>query len=437
MNLTNDDVRVSHLGKGQTMSPLPLSTVVGDGVGNFTPDEARVRHHITENNGEDGDPDICFEKAGARKHLFFVPGQTTAAIVTCGGLCPGINNVVRSLFRQLYIYGVREVYGIQHGFRGLIPKYGLPPITLTHDIVEDIHKVGGTILSSSRGHQDVATSVDFLQSHNIQILFCIGGDGTQRGAHAIAAEIAERKAPISVIGIPKTIDNDILYVSRTFGFNTAIEEARKVLDCAHVEAKGAPNGIGLVKLMGRESGFIATAATLASQEVNFCLVPEIPFNLDGPSGFLALLKKRLFRKSHAVIAVAEGAGQHLFDEKDAQIDASGNVVFQDIGIYLKGIIKDYFDKNGMEVTVKYFDPSYIIRSVPANSDDSLLCDRLARNAVHAAMAGKTDMLIGLLNDYFIHVPIALATRDRKVVDPESDLWISVHETTGQPLRFDS
>ena len=276
--------------------------------------------------------------------------------------------------------------------------------------------------------------VDFLQASGINVLFCIGGDGTQRGTHAIAEEALRRDAGIAVVGIPKTIDNDISYVDRTFGFNTAITEASKVLDCAHVEARGAPNGIGLVKLMGRDSGFIAAGATLASQEVNFCLVPEVPFSLDGPDGFLALLKARMQRKQHALVVVAEGAGQHLF-EQERQRDPNANAPYNDIGLLLKDRIRAYFADEGQEVNVKYIDPSYIIRSVPANADDSLFCDRLARQAVHAALSGRTDMLVGSIHRSLIHVPIPMATQTRKKLDPEGFAWISVHETTGQPLKF--
>lgn len=426
---------IKTLGDCPHRSPLLLSNVPGDGVGNFTPVDAVVLHTIERNTYGSDVGDGMFEKAGAREHLHFKPDEASAAVVTCGGLCPGINNVIRSAYRQLSNYGVRRVLGIRNGYKGMNPAEGLPPVELTDAYVEDIHREGGTVLGSSRGSQDTGALVDFLEQEGLQMLFCVGGDGTQRGAHEIALEIEKRGLDIAVVGIPKTIDNDILYVSRTFGFNTAIEEARKVLDCAHVEAKGAPYGIGLVKLMGRDSGFIAAGATLASQEVNFCLIPEAPFRLDGPGGFLPLLKARMERKQHAVVVVAEGAGQDLISGKEKRKDASGNVLHHDIGVFLQAEIKQYFNEQRMEVNVKYFDPSYQIRSIPANADDSLYGDRLARHAVHAAMAGKTDVLIGRLYSKFMHVPIEMAIRSRKKVDPESDLWISVHETTGQPLQF--
>lgn len=291
------------------------------------------------------------------------------------------------------------------------------------------------MLGSSRGPQDTSVMVDFLVENEIDMIFCIGGDGTQRGCHDIATECRGRGLPIAAIGIPKTIDNDIYCIARTFGYATALEEVRRVLDCAHTEAKCAVNGIGVVKVMGRDSGFIAAGATVASQEVNFALVPEVPFKMAGEGGVLELLRKRMERRNHAVVVVAEGAGQDLMDGEGDGVDRSGNKRLKDIGVFVAESIKAYFKAEDIEANVKYFDPSYIIRSVPANCTDALLCDSLARNAVHAAMAGKTDCLVGMLHDADIHVPLPLATRERKRIDPESDLWIRVHESTGQPLKF--
>ncbi len=435
--ITPDSVVIKNIGERKIRSPLPFSTSFGDGIGNFTPDTAKVLFQTDIGTGADEPADIFFEKAGAREYIYFNPKETRAAIVTCGGLCPGLNNVIRSCYRQLGNYGVNNVLGIRYGYAGLAPKVGwIPPMVLTADVVEDIHKEGGSILGSSRGKHDVGIMVDYLLSENVNILFCIGGDGTQHGAHLIAEEAMRRKADLVVIGIPKTIDNDIMYTSRSFGYNTALEMASEVLHCAHAEARGAPYGIGLVKLMGRDSGFIAAGATLANQEVNFTLVPEVPFDLHGKNGLLPLVKKRLLAKRHAVIAVAEGAGQDLIpSDGDIAHDASGNVRYKDIGLFIKDELKAYFKAERLEANIKYIDPSYIIRSVPANSDDSLFCDLLARHAVHTAMAGKTDLLIGQWHDAFIHVPIALAIEEKKRIDPESELWISVHEASGQPLQF--
>jgi len=434
--LTAENTRVATLGERTVPSPKRLSTTPGDGLGDFVPDDARVLQCIEFFPNRPCATEISFEKAGPRERIFFRPEQTRAAIVTCGGLCPGINNVIRSVFLELYYhYGVKDVLGIRYGYQGLNPAQGKPPVLLTRQFVDKIHKEGGSVLGSSRGNQDAGVMVDFLQRENISVLFCVGGDGTQKAAHLIHEEASRRGAKISVVGIPKTIDNDIMHVSRTFGYSTALEKAREVIDCAHMEARGAPNGIGLVKLMGRDSGFIAAGATLASQEVNFCLIPEVPFSLEGEGGFLQVLEKRLADRGHAVIVVAEGAGQDLMGGVGEERDESGNLRYKDIGAFLRDRIAEHFHSRGVPINLKYFDPSYIIRSIPANGDDSLLCNGLARHAVHAAMAGKTDVLIGLMHDVFIHVPIPLVIRGRKRISPEGELWMGVIEATGQPERF--
>jgi 6-phosphofructokinase 1 len=434
--LTPESTQVSTLGARAFKSPLNLSTTQGDGIGDFVPDEARVLYCVEVIPGQPCRNEISFEKAGPREFIYFRPEGTRAAIVTCGGLCPGINNVIRSIFMELhYHYGVKDVLGIRYGYQGLNPAKGKPPISLTRQFVETIHREGGSVLGSSRGAQDPRGMVDYLKKEGVRLLFCVGGDGTQRAVHRIYEEISRRGLEIAVVGIPKTIDNDILFVSRTFGFATALEKAREVIDCAHNEARGAPNGIGLVKLMGRDAGFIAAGATLASQEVNFCLIPEVPFALGGEGGFLEVLKKRILARGHAVIVVAEGAGQDLMGGEVEERDASGNVKHQDIGVFLKDRITEYFAGLGFPMNLKYFDPSYFIRSVPANGDDSLMCNGLARHAVHAALAGKTDVLIGLWNDVLIHVPIPLAIAGKKRVSPEGELWMGVIEATGQPEHF--
>ena len=429
------DTRIASLGPGRHASPLALNNLDGDAIGNFVSDQTRVRHQVEVHAGDAPDTETAFEKAGPREKLFFDPRQVRAAIVTCGGLCPGLNNVIRSAFLEFHHnYGVREVLGIRHGYQGLTEK-APAPVVLTPETVDHIHRDGGTLLSSSRGQQDVGEMVDFLVRRGIDILICVGGDGTQRGTHEIAQASARRNLPIAVVGVPKTIDNDIQFVRQTFGYYTAIESARAILDGAHNESKGAPNGIGLVKLMGRDSGFIAAGAAVASQEVNFVLVPEVPLRLDGPKGFLAALHRRMVERHHAVIVVAEGAGQDLLEQENGT-DKSGNRKKADIGVFLRDRISAYFKEKGTEANLKYIDPSYIIRSVPANSQDARLCDGYARNAVHAAMAGKTDLIIGDWYSVFVHVPIPAAVAGRKKVDPESDLWHAVISATGQPQVWD-
>lgn len=378
-------------------------------------------------------PGLEFELAGPRSKLFFDPKKTRAGIVTCGGLCPGLNNVIRSLFLELhYGYGVREVIGFLGGYGGIDPKCEREPVKITPQFVDGIHQKGGTILGSSRGPVDVKRAVDNLIARDVNMLFTVGGDGTQRGASDFYREAHRRGHLLSVVGVPKTIDNDVGFVSRTFGFLTAVEEAARVLDCAHTEARSVQGGISLVKLMGRHAGFVTAGAVVASQDVNFALIPEVPFKLDA---FLAALKKRMLMKSHTVIAVAEGAGQDLLLADTGKRDASGNVKLKDIGPFLCGEIQEYFKSEGIPVVLRYFDPSYQVRSRPANCEDALLCDLFARNAVHAAMAGKTGLVIGFLHERFIHVPIELLAAHTKRLDPASGWWRSVLATTGQPAQL--
>ena len=374
---------------------------------------------------------MLFEKAGPRAKLFFEPEKTRAAIVTCGGLCPGLNNVIRSVTRELRRgYGVTSVLGIRGGYKGLDPSRCKPPVDLTEDLVEEIHQKGGTLLGTSRGPVDISIAVDFLISQKVDILFTVGGDGTQRGGNALYQEALKRGHPLAVVGIPKTIDNDVLYVSRTFGFGTAVDEAVRVIDSAHTEARSVDNGVSVVKLMGRHAGFIAAAATVASQDVNFCLVPEQPFALDS---LLDALERRLENKEHAVIVVAEGAGQDLLG-KSGERDASGNAKLQDIGHFMRDAIGAHFKTRGIELTMRYFDPSYQIRGRAANTEDALLCDRLGRHAVHAAMSGRTGLVVSYLNGQYVHVPIDVIAAGGKRLDLEGELWRAVLSTTGQALK---
>ncbi len=374
-----------------------------------------------------------FEKAGPRPKIFHDPAWCRVAVVTCGGLCPGLNDVIKGIVQSLWFdYGVRHIFGIRYGLEGLIPAYAHEPMLLDPDVVEDIHQEGGTILGSSRGGQDTGQIVNTLSRLNINILFCIGGDGTLRAARDIAAEAKTRKFPISVIGVPKTIDNDLAFIGRSFGFETAVYATGSVVTAAHAEAKGAPNGIGLVKLMGRDSGFIAAYACLANSVVNLCLIPEAPFELEGEHGVLTALERRFsIGKTHAVIVVAEGAGQELIKDGVERRDPSGNILKKDIGEFLKSAIERHFQAKGRNVSVKYFDPSYSIRSVAAQGTDAILCYMLARNAVHAAMAGRTSCVVGKCADAFMLVPISLATIERQKIDVHESLWQSVVDVTRQ------
>lgn len=426
------NTHIPSLGEGKIPSKLPFCRM--------SQDIPSVLINISEEHNDNamGKPlYFDFELAGPRKMLYFNPPQTKCAIVTCGGLCPGINDVIRSIVMEAHHhYGVAATLGIRFGLEGFIPEYGHEVVELTPDYVNNIHQFGGTILGSSRGPQPADQIVDALERMNISILFMIGGDGTMRAADLISQEIEKRGRKIAIIGVPKTIDNDISFVHQSFGFDTAVEKATEAIQCAHTEATGAVNGIGMVKVMGRESGFIAAQAALALKEVNYVLIPETKFQLEGENGFLNELKSRLERRKHAVIVCAEGAGQHLLEVSDRK-DASGNPVLGDISELLIDKIKEFFNKEGMPTTLKFIDPSYIIRSVPANANDRVFCGFLGQHAVHAAMAGKTAMVIARLQDRYVHLPLHLVTKKRRKLNIHSDFWRAVLESTGQQPTADA
>lgn len=377
-----------------------------------------------------------FEPCGPRRRIFFDPSETRAAIVTCGGLSPGINDVIVGLVRTLVChYRVRRVIGIRNGYQGFIPAYGHDVVELTPETVRDISAAGGSMLGTSRGHQDPEEIVDRLERLNVNVLFVIGGDGSMRGAMQIARVVSRRGLRIAIVGIPKTIDNDIPFIDRSLGFQTAFGSASDVIRAAKVEAQSTANGIGLVKLMGRYSGFIACYAALACNDADAVLIPEVPFELEGEQGLLSYLRQRVTERGHAVVVVAEGAGQHLFAGVHPGSDASGNVQLHDIGQYLRRRIDEHFSEAGIDASIRYIDPSYTIRSAPASPDDSVYCVQLSQAAAHAAMSGRTQLVVGRYRRRFVHIPMSLAVSFRNQVDPHGDLWMAVLESTGQPVRF--
>lgn len=425
-----DDLAIASVGQATWPSPLRQRDLdfVDDGHGVLCSSDTRnLTPYI-----EIGRVPPAFEEAGPRRSLAFDPAGVTAGMVTCGGLCPGLNDVIRSLtLTLLHGYGVRRVVGYRYGYAGLADPDAFPPLELTKDAVTDVHVHGGTVLATSRGPQDAAVMTDTLERDDVSILFCLGGDGTLRGASTIAAEARRRGRRLAVIGIPKTIDNDLNWVERSFGFATAVEAAARTIGAAHAEARGALYGIGLVKLMGRHAGFIAASATLARPDVNLCLVPEAPFTLDGDGGVIDILAGRLAERRHAVVVVAEGAGQDLLPTSGAT-DASGNVRLADVGSWLRDRLVAGLSARRMRPEVKYLDPSYEIRALPANAYDAAFCLSLGQMAAHAGMAGKTDIVVGFHHRHFTHVPIKVATSTRRQLEPDQDLWQQVLQSTGQP-----
>ena len=429
--------KISKLGKCTFKSPLHQ---IGGVEVRYRDDSERVLYDHTFTMAKDRAkvdptllPTLSFEQAGPRKMLYFDPIKTTVGIVTCGGLCPGLNDIIKGLVTQLWNrYGCTRIYGYQFGYQGLVQRLGHSYTTLRPEKVKQIHLLGGSILGTSRGFQPIGEMVDTLEEMGVDILFIVGGDGSMKGADLLAAEIKRRKRKISIVGIPKTIDNDIQYLDKSFGFETAFAEAVKAVRAGHTESEGAPNGIGLVKLMGRDSGFIASYAALADGNVDFVLIPEVPFRLEGPRGFLEALRHHVAKRGSAVVVVAEGAGKE-FMKGYADLDPSGNQRPKDIGVFLRDQINALFKERKVDLNLKYIDPSYTIRSVPANAQDNFYCQQLAQHAVHAAMAGKTGMLVGRWHTSYVHLPINFVSKDgRRMVDPTGELWRAVLESTGQP-----
>lgn len=440
MTVAGTDLQVETLGPCRVDSPLAARIAARSSSPHYVGEDDRVLFDIARSRaGGRGLPTTelpGFEPSVARSKIYFDPTKTRAGIVTCGGLCPGLNNVIRGLVLQLtHRYGVRSIIGFRNGYQGFIAAHGHPVVELTPERVEGIEERGGTILGTSRGEQDPEEVVDCLERMNVNVLFVVGGDGSMRGAMQIARVAKERGDKIAVVGVPKTIDNDIPFIDHSFGFQTAVEEASKFLRAAHVEAGSASHGVGLVKLMGREAGFIACYAALACGDADFVLIPEVPFQLEGEEGLLAQLRRRVAERGHAVVVLAEGAGQEHIAQPSRGLDASGNLKFKDIGSFVRDRLVEDFDAAGVDLNIRYFDPSYAIRSVPANPYDSVYCLRLAQGAVHAGMAGRTATVVGRYHGRLVHLPMSLVVSGRNEVDPGGDLWHSVLEATNQPSRI--
>ncbi|GAY08617.1 ATP-dependent 6-phosphofructokinase [Pseudonocardia sp. N23] len=446
MTLHLGDLRVRALGECLYDSPLSEMRSTKQTSPHYVAEGDRVLLEDTVSmlaeHGLPSDRAPSFEAAGPRRKIYFDPAEVVAGVVTCGGLCPGLNNVIRGLVQELAVhYGVKRILGFRNGLRGLTAEHRDDTVDLTMETVRNIHTVGGTILGSSRGGQDPDEMVDSLVLRGVGMLFVIGGDGGMRAATAISTAIRARGLTIAVIAVPKTIDNDLPFTDQSFGFQSAFARATEFISAVAIEAAATPNGVGIVKLMGRHSGFIASYAALAAGTADIVLVPEIPFTLGGKDGLLAHIEQHVRTKGHVVIVLAEGAGQDLLADHGLRqpdcgaTDASGNLKLGNVADVLKDRIIAHLTRSGRPPTIRYIDPSYAIRSVAANAYDSVYCLRLAHAAVHAAMAGRTEAAVARWRRRFVHVPLSLMTSRRNQIDPDGDMWMSVLETTCQPAEF--
>jgi 6-phosphofructokinase 1 len=424
---------------------------MGDGIANFTDESLSVPISFVGTPSETSESER-FLLSGPRQHVAYQASEVRAGIITCGGLCPGLNDVIRGVVNCLWRrYEVRKIFGFRYGYFGLT-ALGVkehPPLALTPESVRSIHRLGGSVLGSSRGAPDLNELIETIQTYQLNQLYCIGGDGTMRGATALARALKARNVEVSVVGVPKTIDNDIPYVERTFGFDTAIAISVEAVRAARAEASSGLRGVGLVKLMGRHAGFIAANTAISSREVDVVLVPEMPFTLgelsadvDAPEvGLLPYIRDVLKERGEAVIVVAEGVGQGQGHQPSLSAtrgyDASGNSKLGDVGLALKRHLKSAFTAAGEPINLKYIDPSYMIRATPVSSADAIYCGQLAEDAVHAAMAGFTETLIGLWGGVGVLVPFSCLQRHEKRINLDGALWRNVLDATGQPSSLQS
>eukprot|EP00668_Euglena_longa_P014128 GGOE01018102.1.p1 GENE.GGOE01018102.1~~GGOE01018102.1.p1 ORF type:complete len:494 (+),score=144.75 GGOE01018102.1:38-1483(+) len=357
-------------------------------------------------------------RAGPRREVYFGT-DTNACIVNTGGLCPGLNSVIEELVRTLDTYNADTIYGIRYGFLGFDTTEYMPLILTPHSVL-NIHQRGGTILGTCRGSFNEDLILKFLKECNIGQMYVIGGDGSHRAALRIHALCKEHQLRCVVVGIPKTIDNDILFFDKTFGFDTAVEVASKVIDCSFVEASSVKNGVGVVKVMGRDSGFVARNAALSNNVVDACLIPEVPFEIKGNGGLLPWLDGHLATKHCAVIVICEAAGQqHL---PCLGKDPTGHNIYEDTGKWLKKAIETHWQETGQEGKVFLIDPSYMLRSVPANTGDNMFCIQLAQAAVHTAYSGYSGVTVGRYHDLYGVMPIEMVVSGLRKVNPKGSLW---------------
>mmetsp|Transcript_20291 Transcript_20291/g.48093 ORF Transcript_20291/g.48093 Transcript_20291/m.48093 type:complete len:415 (+) Transcript_20291:167-1411(+) len=368
-------------------------------------------------------------RANAARQLFWEPNKVKAAVVTCGGLCPGLNSIIRGVTKCLWNeYGVREILGITAGYNGLSDPETHPPVKLTEEMVRDIHMKGGSIIKAARGGFDAEKICDNLQRLGITVLFLVGGDGTQFAGHLLYEAARKRRLAVSIVGIPKSIDNDVVLFDRTFGFDTAVAKASEVIRNALVEASSCDRGVGIVKLMGRDSGFVAMHAATAADVVDLCMIPEVKVDM---KDVIEHVDATLAKKKYMVIAVAEGAGQELVST--GKQDDTGHTVYGDIGVFLKDTLNKHLKASGGRTF--YIDPSYIIRSVPITPNDHIYCVRLANDAVHTAMRGYTGVCVGAMHNVVCMLPSRLIASGKKKVRPHSSSWQGCVQTCNMPAAL--
>uniref|UniRef100_A0A7S1RYX3 Phosphofructokinase domain-containing protein n=1 Tax=Alexandrium catenella TaxID=2925 RepID=A0A7S1RYX3_ALECA len=400
---------------------------------NFLNPDELVQGHIIMNDSKQASRPSATSKgcvrANACKEIWWDPSEVRAAVVTCGGLCPGLNSIIREVTNTLWHqYDVRHIYGIQAGYNGLSNPEKHKPIQLSPDKVRDIHMKGGSILKAGRGGFNPEQICDRLERLGINMVFTVGGDGTQHASHLLYEEAKRRNLDISIVGLPKSIDNDILFFDKTFGFDSAVSTAADIMRNGWVEATSCDKGVGIVKLMGRDAGFVAMHAALASTIVDLVMIPEVNVKLED---VIEHIDSTLARKNFMLIAIAEGAGQEFV--ATGEKDATGHTKYGDIGTFLRDEINAHLKKSGGRSF--YIDPSYIIRSCPIRPNDHIYCSRLARDAVHCAMRGYTGVCVGPIHNIIVIMPSELIASGKRRVKLTSSAWQSCVQSCNMPLSL--
>ncbi len=330
------------------------------------------------------------------------------AILTGGGDCPGINPVIRAIVRKA-LKEDYEVVGIKNGWKGLIEK---DILALDIDSVSGILPKGGTILGTSRtnpykNEEDVQRVKENFQSLKINALIAIGGEDTLRVAYKLYKE------GLNIVGIPKTIDNDLSATDKTFGFDTAVNIATEAIDRIHTTAE-SHHRVMVVEVMGRHSGWIGLEAGIAGG-ADAILLPEFPVDIEE---ICNLIKRRHDRgKTFSIVVVAEGAkfkkGKEALQEK--KLDAFGHVRLGGIGQILGKKIEQ---RTGFETRVTVL--GHIQRGGIPTAYDRVLGTRYGVKAMELVMEGKFGQMASLQGNKIVSVPLEEAIGTIKTVP--SDLY---------------
>jgi phosphofructokinase-like protein len=348
---------------------------------------------------------------------------TRIGILTGGGDCPGLNSVIRAVTKCAIVDFGLEVYGIYDSFDGLIGEPRAKRLRMSD--VKGLLFRGGTILGSTNkgdpfAYRKVISGKVIEEDHSDEVvenverlgldaLVVIGGDGTM----AVAGRFVERKR-LPMVGVPKTIDNDIAGTDRTFGFDTAVAIATEAIDRLQTTASSHHRTL-VVETMGRNAGWIALESGLAGG-ADVILIPEIPFTVDAVAA--AINEREQYGSRSTIVCAAEGAkssGGKQFIEK--------TIVDSAEPIRLGGIARWLCDQ--LESRVRAECRAIVLghtqRGGTPTANDRVLCTRFGVEAVRAIMRGESGSMVAIRNDAVGTVPISEVAGKQRTIDPESDI----------------